>query len=68
MESKRNEINWRRYFWKETHLMDLDPMLEDTEGAHEGGGAPSPPGRPPASWGPRNSTDVLPAPIYTYVP
>src|SRR3954467_6201749 len=24
-------------------------------------------GAPPASWGPRSSTDVLPAPIYTYI-
>ena len=45
MESKRNEINWRSYFWKETHLMDLDPTLEDMGGAYEGGGRP--PGRAP---------------------
>ena len=34
-------------FWKVTHLMALDPTSEDTRGAHEGGGAPSPPGRAP---------------------
>ena len=45
--------------------MDLDPTSEDTGGAHEGGGTPL--GAPPASWDPRSSTDVLPAPIYTYV-
>ena len=39
-ESKRNEIKWRSYFWKETHLMNLDPMSGETRGAHEGGGAP----------------------------
>ena len=39
-ESKRNEINWRSYFWKETHLMDLDPTSRKERGAHEGGGAP----------------------------
>ena len=60
-ESKRNEINWRSYFWKETHLMDLDPTSGEKGGAHEGGDAP------PATWGPRSSTDVLRAPIYTYV-
>ena len=39
-ESKWNEINWRSYFWKETHLMNLDPTSGETRGAHEGGGAP----------------------------
>ena len=37
-ESKRNEINWRSYFWNESYRMDLDPTSEDTGGAHEGGG------------------------------
>ena len=31
--------------------MDLDPTLEDTGGAHEGGGAPSPPGPAPLPHG-----------------
>ena len=61
------EINWRSYFCKESYQMDLEPTSEDTGGAHEGGGTPSPLGALPASWGPRSSTDVLPAPIYTYV-
>ena len=52
MESKWNEINWRSYFWKETHLMDLDPMSEDMGGAHEGGGRALPPGRAPFLVGP----------------
>ena len=66
-ESKRNEINWRSYFWKETHLMDLDPTSEDTGGAHEGGRRAHPPGaRPPATWPPLWSTDILLSPIYTY--
>ena len=51
-ESKRNEINWRSYFWKETHLMDLDPASEDTGVAHEGGGVPTPLGRAPCLVGP----------------
>ena len=33
-----------------------------------GWGACPPPGRAPASWGPRSSTDVLLPPIYSYVP
>ena len=49
-ESKRNEINWRSYFWKETHLMNLDPTSGETRGAHEGGGRP-PLGRAPLSHG-----------------
>ena len=52
MESKRNEINWRSYFWKEAHLMDLDPTSKDTGGAHEGGGRALPPGRAPYLVGP----------------
>ena len=39
-ESKRNEINWRSYFWKESYQMDLDRTLGAKGGAHEGGGAP----------------------------
>ena len=62
MESKRNEINWRSYFWKESHPKDLECMSGDTGGAHEGGGRPLPHGTP------RSSSDVPPAPIYTYVP
>ena len=46
--------------------MDLECTSGDTGDAHEGGGAPL--GAPPALWDPRSSTDVLPAPIYTYVP
>ena len=47
MESKRNEINWRSYFWKETHLMHLNLTSEDTGAAHEGGGCAHPPRAPP---------------------
>src|SRR3954469_8009033 len=39
-ESKRNEINWRSYFWKESYRMDLDHTSGDKGGAHERGGAP----------------------------
>ena len=68
-ESKRNEINWRSYFWKETHLMDLDPTSEDTRGAHEGGGTPTPLGRAPYLMGPSVLHQRTPSSyIYTYVP
>src|SRR3954468_3052525 len=47
-DSKRNEINWRSYFWKESYRMDLDPTSGKEGGAHEGGGAPLPRGAPEA--------------------
>jgi len=37
-ESKRNKINWRSYFWKESYRMDLNPTSGAKGGAHEGGG------------------------------
>src|SRR3954471_12679982 len=51
-ESKRNKINWRSYFWKESNRMDLDPTSGDKGGAHEGGGPPTPLGRDPCLVGP----------------
>ena len=67
-ESKRNEINWRSYFCKETYRIDLGPTSGDEGGAHEGRGRAHPPGAcPPASWPPLRSTDVLLSPIYTHV-
>ena len=47
---------------------DLDPTSRHQPGRHEVGGAPTPQARPPPSWGPCCSTDVLLPPIYTYVP
>ena len=38
MESKRNEINWRSYFWKESHPMDLECTSGKKGGARESGG------------------------------
>ena len=67
MESKRNEINWISYFWKETYRIDLDTTSEDEGGAHEGRGAPTPLGRAPCLVAPLRSTDVPLVPIYTYV-
>ena len=46
-ESKRNEINWRSYFWKESHRIDLDSTSEDTGASHEGGGRAHPLGHTP---------------------
>ena len=42
-------------------------MSRHQPGGHEVGGAPTPWARPPPSWGPWCSTDVLLPPIYTYV-
>src|SRR3954471_20159251 len=60
MDSKRNEINWRSYIWKESHPMDLDPTSRKERGSHEGGGRAHPLGRAPAPWAPRIGPDVLP--------
>ena len=44
-------------------------MSRNKRGGHEVGGARLPPwARPPPSWAPHCSTDVLLPPIYTYVP
>ena len=40
MESKRNEINWRSYFWKESNPGNLECTSWETRAAHEGGGRP----------------------------
>ena len=46
-KSKRNEINWRSYFWKESNPGNLECMSGETRVAHEGGGhAPCPVGPP----------------------
>ena len=49
---------------------DLDPTSRHKRGGHEVGGAPTPPPqvRPPPSWAPCCSTDVLLPPIYIHVP
>ena len=41
-ESKRNEINWRSYFWKESNPGNLECTRGEKRAAHEGGGAPTP--------------------------
>src|SRR3954470_14652995 len=55
-ESKRNETNWRSYFWKESYRKILECTPGKKGGGHEGGGARppracplprGPPGGPP---------------------
>ena len=46
-ESKRNEINWRSYFWKESYRKNLECTPGESRATHEGGGAPTPLGRAP---------------------
>ena len=57
-----------RDFRNERDPEDLDPTSRHQPGGHEVGGAPTPQARPPPSWAPCCSTDVLLPPIYTYVP
>ena len=65
----QTEWNLReRDFWNERDPEDLDPTSRKLPGRHEVGGAPTPWARPPPSWAPCCSTDVLLPPIYTYVP
>ena len=58
-----------RSFWNKCKPGDLEWTASSKRGSHEGarrairGGA-----RPPPSWAPRSSTDVLLPPIYTPVP
>ena len=66
----QTEWNLReRDFRKEHDPGDLDPTSSNQQGSHKVGGTPTPPqARPPPSWAPCCSTDVLLPPIYTYVP
>ena len=61
----QTEWNLReRDFWNEHDPGDLDPKSRKLPGSHEVGGAPTPWARPPPSWAPCCSTDVLLPPIY----
>ena len=57
-----------RDFRNEHDPEDLDPTSSNQRERHEVGGRAYPQARPPPSWGPCCSTDVLLPPIYTYVP
>ena len=67
-ESKRNETFGNVIFG--TNMIQRTWSLRQAinEESMRQGGAPTPQARPPPSWGPRCSTDVLLPPIYTYVP
>ena len=66
----QTEWNLReRDFLTEYSSGDLDPTSSLLTGGHEVGGRAYPhQARPPPSWAPCCSTDVLLPPIYTYVP
>ena len=65
----QTEWNLReRDFRNERDPEDLDPTSRHQPGGHEVGGRLPPQARPPPSWAPCCSTDVLLPPIYTYVP
>ena len=68
MESKRNETFGNVIFG--TNVIQRTWSLRkaiNEESTRQGARLP-PQARPPPSWGPRCSTDVLLPPIYTYVP
>ena len=65
----QTEWNLReRDFQNEYDPGDLDPTSRNKRGGHEVGARLPPRARPPPSWAPCCSTDVLLPPIYTYVP
>ena len=66
----QTEWNLReRDFWNERDPEDLECKSRSGLGGHEGGGRAHPYwARPPISWAPRESTNILLPPIYTHVP
>ena len=67
-ESKRNETFGRVIFGTNVIQRTWSGHQETNEEATRQGDAPTPWPRPPPSWAPRGSTDLLLPPIYTYVP
>src|SRR3954470_19591133 len=66
VETERNQLE---KLFLEGKLPDgLGPHVRREGRCSRGWGHAHPLGHAPTSWGPRSSTDVLPAPIYTYVP
>ena len=64
-----NEWNLREHDFRNEHDPgDLDPTSSNQQGSHEVGAGLHPRARPPPSWAPCCSTNVLLPPIYTYVP
>ena len=66
----QTEWNLReRDFWNKRDPEDLEWTSSNQQGGHEARGRAYPPwARPPPSWAPRGSVDLLLPPIYTYVP
>ena len=56
------------YFWNKRDPEDLEWTSRNERGVHKAGGVPTPWPRPPPSWAPRGSTDLLLPPIYIHVP
>ena len=67
-ESKRNENFGSVIFGTNVIQRTWSASQEAVEAATRVEGAPTPTGRPPISWDPWESTDVLLPPIYTHVP
>ena len=67
-ESKRNEINWRSYFWKESNPGNLECTSGKIQAAHEGGGRAHPPGRAPLPHGAPQLLRRTPCTQYIHVP
>ena len=59
---------WEHDFRNERDPEDLDPMSRHQPGGHEVGARLPPWARPPPSWAPRCSTDLLLPPIYIDIP
>ena len=68
MESKRNETFGSAIFGTNVIQRTWSGRQATNEEATRQGGAPTPWARPPPSWAPRGSTDLLLPRIYTYVP
>ena len=67
-ESKRNETFGRFIFGTNMIQGTWSGRQETTEEATRHGGAPTPCARPPPSWAPHCSTDLLLPPIYIHIP
>ena len=65
----QTEWNLReRDFWNKRDPEDLEWTPSNQRGGHDAGGAPTPWVRPPFSWAPRGSTDLLLPHIYVHIP
>ena len=68
MESKRNETFWGVIFGTNVIQGTWNGRQGSFEEATRHGGAPVPWARPPPSWAPCSSTDLLIPPIYIHIP